>query len=78
MHRTPPENAENPNLLIHHMSGYLVVAEMNAAIAPGKRIFGFFNSQREMKDFLKALPARVIAIKKITQAYYDGEGLNYA
>lgn len=67
-------------LLINQVSGYFVVAEVKMADEV-KRIYGFFSSNTEMNTFTQEAHKsgiRVIAVKKTTQTYRDGEGLNYA
>lgn len=59
-------------LLLHQVSGHLLVGEISA-----KRIYGFFADKKEMEDFVKEAPFKIIAIKKTIQTYRDGEGLNY-
>jgi hypothetical protein len=63
----------NNELLIHQVTGHLLVGEVGP-----KRIYGFFSDKKEMEEFVKTAPFKIIAIKKTTQSYRDGEGLNYA
>lgn len=80
----------NSDYLIRSVDGFMVVAQFNndqqKKIAveidedaiPAQRFFGFFSDKKEMVNFIANAPMKIIAVKKVTIAYRDGEGLNYA
>lgn len=79
----------NSDCLIRSVDGFMVVAQFNnkqqkkitAEIdedaIPDQRFFGFFSDKKEMVNFTANAPMKIIAIKKVTIVYHDGEGLNY-